>query len=403
MRFLTDERGQTMIVTALCIACICGTAGFAVDVGTLFKAKRTLQTAADAAAIVGAAEVNYGDATSAAKAASAKNGITDGSGGATVTVNSPPLSGPHAGTAGYVEVIVTVSEPTFFMKVFSLSSMNVSARAVGGSAPTTGCIYTLDPSGTDIGLSGGGDLNMPDCGIVVDSASSSAVTLSNNASLTAQSVGIVGGYTGSASNYSPLPITGIAPAPDPLAYLTPPSFSPAACLPDPKVNSSSASTIGPAISGGTVCYNGLTINGKGTVTLTPGTYVINGGFSSSGSAPINGTGVTFYLAAPNGSVSLTGSGALNISAPTSGTYSGLLFFEDPNDTNTMKVAGSDGSNLQGIFYAPDAALNLQGSSSAQFYADLVVQALTISGTNNLHNYAGVSGTKSPLTYARLVE
>ena len=64
---------------------------------------------------------------------------------------------------------------------------------------------------------------------------------------------------------------------------------------------------------------------------------------------------------------------------------------------------SDGSNLQGIFYSPDAPLNLQGSSSAQFYADLVVQALSISGTNNLHNYAGVSGTKSPITYARLVE
>ena len=409
MKLFTDERGQTTIVMMLTIACLCGMAGFAVDVGAMFHAKRILQTAADAGAIAASAERPYGTATASAKAATAQNGITDGVSGATVTVNYPPTSGVHAGVSGFIEVIVSQSEPTFFMKLFHLSSMTVSARAVAGTIPLSGCIYTLDPSGIDIGLSGSGDLYMPDCGIVVDSASSNAISLTNNAHMTAQAIGIVGGYSGNAANYSPLPITGIAPAPDPLAFLTPPPYATSSCISDP--HPTGTATLGPTTPGGTVCYNGLTMSGSGTVTLSPGVYVINGGLSSSGSVNVQldpaaptGSGVTFYLAPPNGSVSLTGSGALNLSAPNDSTnpYNGILFYQDPNDTNTMKVAGSNSSSIYGIFYAPSASLTLTGSSGTNFYADLVTHALNINGTNNLHNYSGQNGS-SPLAGAALVE
>jgi hypothetical protein len=279
--------------------------------------------------------------------------------------------------------------------------MNVSARAVAGNGPGSGCIFTLDTSGTDIGLSGSGDLNMPDCGVLVNSASTSALTISNNANLTAQSIGIVGGYSGGSSgNLNPTPITGVAPAPDPLSYLPKPTFSTSSCINDPHPTGNA--TLGPSVAGGTICYNGLSISGSGTVTLNPGVYIINGAMSQTGSEQISGTGITIYLAAPNGSLSLTGSGALNISAPTSGTYNGILFFEDPNDTNSLKVGGSNGSNLSGIFYAPNASLSLAGSSGATFYTDLVVNSLSITGTNNLRNYA-TANPNTPLTAPRVVE
>ncbi|HEX9200215.1 MAG TPA: Tad domain-containing protein [Acidobacteriaceae bacterium] len=420
MKLFTDERGQTTIVMMLTIASLCGMAGFAVDVGTLFHAKRMLQTAADAGAIAGSADRGYGTATASAKAATAQNGITDGVNGVVVTVNNPPLIGPHAGKSGFVEVTVTQTAPTFFMKVFHLTSMTVSARAVAANVPISGCIYTLDPSGIDIGLSGSGDLNMPDCGIVVDSASSNAVSLSNNAHMTAQSIGIVGGYSGAAANYSPLPITGIPPAADPLASrVSAPSFAISSCVSDP--HPTGTVTMGPTDPTVPVCYNGLTMSGSGTITLEPGLYIINGGLSSSGSVNVvldpaalaanPGAGVTFYLAQPNGSVSLTGSGALNVSAPNdslapAGTppspYDGILFYEDARDTNTMKVSGSNSSTIYGIFYAPSASLTLTGSTGTGFYADLVVHALNINGSNNIHNYSKINGN-SPLAGAALVE
>jgi Flp pilus assembly protein TadG len=403
MRLFRDERGQTTIIMALCIFSLCGMAGFAVDVGTLFRAKRVLQTAADAGAIAGAAELNYTDVPTAVRNATAQNGVTNGSGGFTVTVNNPPASGPHAGNSGYVEVIASQNAPTYFMKLFHLSSMTVSARSVGGNGPASGCIYTLDTSGTDVGMTGSGNMTVPDCGIVIDSASSNALSLVGSASITAQSIGIAGGYskTGSGS-INPTPITGLAPVANPLAWLTAPTFNTSSCLADPHFTGSTSNTIGPSVAGGTVCYNGLSVVGSGSLTLNPGVYIINGSFSSTGSGSISGSGVTIYLAPPNGALSMTGSGALNLTAPTSGAYDGILFFEDATDTNQMKMTGSGSMNVQGIFYAPSATLSLTGSGGGGFYADLVVSSLSLTGSGNIHNYSDVNSTE-PLTSARITE
>ena len=166
MNLLRDERGQTTWLMGLCIMSLVGMSGLAVDAGMMFRAKRVLQAAADAGAIAGAAEVNYGDVSSAVKAATAQNGVTYGSPGTTMAINNGPASGPYAGNSGYVEVLITKSQPTFFMKIFHLSSMNVGARSVAGLGAGGGCIFTLDPSGTDIGMTGSGELDMPDCSIL---------------------------------------------------------------------------------------------------------------------------------------------------------------------------------------------------------------------------------------------
>src|ERR1035437_9302695 len=130
MKLLQDERGQTIILAALCFTMLLGFVALAVDVGLMFRAKRVMQTAADSGAIAGAEELNYADVTAAAQADAARNGVTNGSDGATVAVNNPQLQGPHTGSAGYVEVIVSQSQATYFMNVFSRGSMTVSGRAV---------------------------------------------------------------------------------------------------------------------------------------------------------------------------------------------------------------------------------------------------------------------------------
>src|SRR5208283_153114 len=129
IRTMKGESGQVLILTALCLVVVVGSVGIAVDVGMLYRAKRIMQTAADAGAIAAGFELPFGDATAAAKADAALNGVTDGSNGATVTVNNPPLSGPNAGNSGYVEVIASQSQPLYFLRVFNKSSATVSARA----------------------------------------------------------------------------------------------------------------------------------------------------------------------------------------------------------------------------------------------------------------------------------
>ena len=407
MKLIRDERGQTTIIMGLCIFCLCGMAGFAVDVGTLFRDKRMLQAAADAGAIAGAAALRFltvdsTTLTAVVDAATAQNGMTNGSNGVTVTVNNPPASGSHSGS-GYVEVIVSQAAPTYFMKLFHLTSITVSARSVAGNGPGSGCIYTLDTSGIDVGMTGSGALSMPDCGIVVDSASSNALKLTGSGSISAESIGIVGNYTETGSgSISPTPVTGLAPVANPLAFLQAPTFAPSSCLADPHITGSGTATIGPATAGGTICYNGLSITGSGAVTMQPGVYIINGGFSQTGSGSISGSGVTVYLAPPNGSLSLTGSGALNITSPTSGTYDVILYFQDPSDTTSMQITRSGSSHMEGIFYAPAASLTLTGSSGSTFYADLVVSSLSLSGSGTMANYSEKNSSE-PLSSARVVE
>lgn len=386
---------------AICLACCCGLLGLSVDTGLMFRAKQMLQTAADCGALAGAAELSFGGSAAAAKGASALNGMTDGLNGVTVTVNTPPLHGAYTGVANYVEVIVTQSVPTYFMKIFQINSMNVSARSVGGLRPSAACIYTLDATSTDVSLTGNGSLSIPNCGLIVNSTSSNAVTLSGNATLTAQSIAIVGGASSSSPGaLSPAPVTGVAPVSDPLAYLSAPSYNSSACLPNP--SPSGMVTLGPSTAGGTICYNGLTLSGQAAVTLNPGVYVINGSFSTSGQSSITGNGVTIYLPAPSGQLSLSGGSVVKLTAPTSGPYSGILLYEDRSNTNGMSVSGGAGSVLTGIFYAPKARVTFTGNGGGRYNADLVCYQLTINGNGTIAQYEGSSGT-SPLANARMVE
>src|ERR1039458_1732733 len=410
MRMFRDQRGQTTILIALCLLCLCGMTGFAVDAGMMFRAKRNLQIAADAAAISGAAELNYGDAAAAAQAAAVQNGETTGANGATVTVNTPPVYGPFATKSGYVEVIVSQVEPTYFMKALHLNSLTVSARAVGTVATTPTCLVTLGAAAPGLSVTNGAALSISSCGIIDDATGSGALTASC-APITTTSVGVVG--TTSISNggtVTPTPVTGITTVADPLSYFaTPPPSSDytSGCSADPKISTSR--TIGPSTAGSYVCYDGLTISNSPTVTLNPGLYIINGVggsgknvFSVAGGAIVNGTtGVTFYFV--NGaSFNFSNGASVNLTAPTSGPYRGLLFYQDAGDTAADSFVGGSVAVLNGIFYLPKAALTLSNGNSTTFSTDLVVGSLTMTGSATLKPYAPLN-TASPLSGARLVE
>ncbi len=394
-RKLKDESGQAAIITLLCMTCLLGFVGFAADVGMLFHAKRNMQTAADSAAIAAALEQGYGDMSTAADAAAAQNGVTVGTQGGAVTINTPPLSGAYVRQAGYVEAIVSQSEPTIFMKMFHLNSMTVGARAVATLGNSQGCIYTLNPSGADISMTGNANISVPNCGIVDDSSSNDAMDLTGNVTLTAQSIGIVGKAddTGNIS-VTPTPVTGIAPDGNPLASL-PTLTVPSGCTTNISLVGNQTQTLSPG------CYSGISATGNVSLTLNPGLYIINGSFGGfTGNVSITGTGVTLYLL---GSSGLTGNVSLNLTAPTSGTYNGILIDQPPSNTSALSLTGNAGSTLEGIIYAPSAAMTLTGNSGSSIYADFVVGSLTLVGNAGFNDYAAIAGNNTPLTAARLVE
>lgn len=412
MKILRDESGQSMIISALCLTCLLGFAGFAVDAGIMLEQRRLAQTAADSAAIAAALELNYGDATAAGRAASAQNGFTHGANGVTVTINEPPSYGPHASATanGYAEAIISQSTPTYFMNFFGLSAMTVTARAVAGNVGSSyGCVYVLAPTGSQtMELQGSFDVTAPNCGVIVDSNDSDALDFTGGGgTLTAGSVGVVGGCGGKCSDSTPTPVTGIVAQSDPLNYITPPDPTKLTCT--TPSGGTLTGTVGPAVAGGTACYNGnVTLN---NVTLNPGTYVFTGNVTLSGTVT-SATSTTPFgttLDINSGSLSVSTGSTLAIVAPTTGTLNGIALMQPLANTNEMQLQfGSSSGSITGIIYAPGAELYLQDSGGdksggVSLTTNLIVNSLyDKTATLSIASYSQSVST-SPLTRVGLVE
>jgi hypothetical protein len=355
---------------------------------------------ADSAAIAGAAEVKYGDVTSAAQTDAIKNGLMLGADAAegTLIVNNPPLAGPHAADSNYVEVIAARTIPTGFMSLFGLISVNVKARAVAGLGSGAGCIFALDPSASSaILINGNGDV-VAQCGVVDDSNNSQALLVNGGVNFSATSIGVVGGYSKNGNvTVSPTPVTGLPPDSDPLSFLPKPTVG--SCnYNNYTINGSGTYTISP----GVYC-NGLLINGSATVTLNPGTYIINNGaLTMNGNSRVSGTGVTFYLTG-NASYTFNGGSALTFIAPTTGTYAGVLVFQDPSDTSAGTINGNNASVIQGAVYMPKAPLTVNGTGTTAAYTILVVDKVTFNGNSSFNDNYSTLPNGSPIKAAHLTE
>jgi hypothetical protein len=397
------ETGQALVMAAMGLTLFILAAGLAIDMGFLRYQKRLQQSAADSAAIAGAAEIPFsGCSTGSCPGAttdSASNGFTDGTDNVTVTVYSPPNDGPHAGVAGYVEVLVTKIQPTFFVKIAGVNSATVTARAVAYlSGNFQNCMYALGTGNG--GITNSGTVSATNCGII----SNHNLHNNNGGSITAREIGVVGTANG---NNHPTAKTGIIPAADPLSYLQPPAAG--GCLAGGAgiVTGMVPVTLNP----GNYC-GGISIKGAQNVTLNPGIYTITGGsLTFAGTGSVSGTGVTFYIGASGGTVSVNGpppitlAQTINLSAPTTGADAGILFYQDPGNTTTATITGTSNSQLEGALYFPSAQLTIDGTGNKAAYTIVVAKSLQLGNASALifpSNFASLPNG-SPIKNAVLVE
>src|ERR1700674_2508280 len=227
-----SDAGQIIIIVILTLPVIFAMIGLAIDVGYLRYVKRLMQSAADSAAMAGMLAFNYGDYVAVAQNAAALNGFTNGVNNAVVTVNTPPLYGPHATFTPYLEVIIVQNRSTLFAGIFGVKTVTVAARAVAyGGASSQNCIYALNPSSTSFLANGSTNITAY-CGIMIDSSNSQALSVNGSPTIYARSIGVVGGYIFNGSpSVTPTPVTSIVTASDPLAYLPKPATT--ACAETP--------------------------------------------------------------------------------------------------------------------------------------------------------------------------
>ncbi len=329
-----------------------------------------------------------------------QNGFVN-SGKQKVSIAAGTSSSPVSGVNPAYWITATVSEtiPQTFSAILGATAATVSVKATAGvfSGGASGCFYVLEPKYTGISISGGGISS--NCGIWVNSASTTGAITQSGGAITVtggNSLTMVSGakWNHSGGSITPTPVTGSA-ASDPFASLPIPT------LPGCTDSGVSLSTGSYTLNAGEHCGN-VEVSG-GTLTLAAGTHIFESGMSmgiSGGTVKDDGKGgVTLFMDGNDG-LSMSG-GTLNLSAPTTGTYKGVAIFYNccggsrGNNTDAIGLSGGP-VTLTGAVYAPGSTLSISGGTytNTTFVVDQITMSggstTTVSGAAN-SNYTSSGG------------
>ncbi len=409
-----DQRGVISILFALLLPLMLGFIGLGVEVGYWFQKHRDLQAAADAAAVSGAYENAEGRSTGVGTIATreAENNNWNSTDG-TIAIRSLPYNATYPASGAYtadtdaVEVELTYNLARLFSSWFMSGDMIINARAVGDvvAGASEACVLALgsgNPSGA-LSVSGASSsVTMSGCTMATNSTDPNAVK-NLTGTMSADCVYSAGGVQGTpTTNECSGSKTGQPPVTDPYAgTVTEPAdtdFS----------GCSSYSLTGAGntdnISAGVYCN--ISVNAtNGTLDLDPGVYYLDqGDFSvSSTNTTINGTGgVTIIFGDSTGAngcgrVNITASGSVNLTAPTTGNFAGIVFYRGPscNTGSGMTLTGGSSSNIIGAVYAPSADLSMSGGTAISGTClQLIADTVSFSGSGTIGSDCDGTGVKT---------
>ncbi len=432
-RFAWDRRANVAALTALLLIPLLGALGLAGEVSSWFMLNRAMQNAADSAAIAAATN---GDATNQDKgtpalymyqreadAAAAKYGYVNGANAVQVlpsTVTCP------SGSGTCFQVKISKPVPLYLVRIVGFNgnttlsgspAQTIAATAIAssGGGGTSFCVLALggtvnsgvtanggpktDLSGCSVGSNGdetcnGHDLNA-DAGYAYYSDSGCGVVQHSDVS----------------QKFS-----------DPVDFNRAANIPPNTCSSYPQEVSGVAASqnqLATSYTGGgvqifcgdvqlgttTVDKKGKTVFTPGNPTLAAGTVIVieNGTLDTAGGT-LTASGATIIFTGPtvsglSPSHFPTGGGTLNLTAPTSGTWSGVAIYQDPNLPSgsgvDISAAGNSPTwNIVGMVYLPNSNVTISGAvnkNSNGSCIGLVVNTLTINGTGYILDHNGCAG------------
>ena len=282
---------------------------------------------------------------SASGACTSSSGLVTptGAGGCTLTATQSGDANRHAAPPVSQSFSVRLAAGTMY--VLDPTAQRALSLTGSACAQATGSLYVNSSASTALGQSG------PGCG------RAAAVTAGG-------SIYVVGGS--SAGCCSPTPIAPDAPVADPLNPIALPVFSGSGwtaggvTLPARTV---SGTTLQPGV------YTGGIALTRGSYTLLPGIYVLDGGgFTVTGTATVSGSGVFIDnemhgKVAACGSLTISGSATVTLSAPISGPYAQIALAQDRSCTSITAISGNSTVSVDGAIYTPGAAFTVTGNSS----------------------------------------
>lgn len=148
-----EENAAVLALVSLALVLVLGLAAFATDLGWFYVNTNRIQRAADAASLAGVIHMPQDppDAVTDAHASALTNGYADGVDNALVV----PVPAPN-GEIHQLQVTITDTVDTFFLRVFGQTSQTISRRATAEYIPPLPMGSRDNTFGNDIGCAGGG-------------------------------------------------------------------------------------------------------------------------------------------------------------------------------------------------------------------------------------------------------
>jgi len=402
--FLRDQSGSYVLVVALMMPVLVGTAGLGTEVVWWLYKHKNMQSAADSGAV--SAATAGSDIIAQANSVTASYGYVNGGNSVAVTVNRPPSSGNYTTTSQAVEVIVSQSLPRMLSSLFGSGPVVITARAVAVPNAGTGCVLGLDPTASStVSVSGSNNLNLINCNLYSDSNAAPSLNVSGTATVSANQVGVVGTVSGASNITATNGIkTGMRAVTDPYANVTP--TMPTYCDYNNKMQVKGTTTLSP----GVYCGD-ISVNAGAIVTLSPGIYYFSGAnLSVAGNATISGSGVTLIFTGSGnnwGSATIGSNANITLTAPTSGVTQGIVMYGDRNMPvgTAFLLEGGGTQNFGGAIDLPKAALKFSGGNgTTTSCTQIIADTITFTGSSSVQvNCAALGASAIGVQTAQLVE
>jgi Putative Flp pilus-assembly TadE/G-like len=406
LRLRADERGAVSVIMGLLLIPLAGGLALGFEISNWYMITRGMQNAADTAAV--AAATNGGSNYDVeAKAVAAQYGFVDGTNSISVAVSNTAAC-PGGGSTCY-SVTISGFVPLLLSQVVGFrgdATMNgtlqkqLSSAAVANHPNTamSFCLLSLGPQGI---RSNGA----PNAGMACNTMSNTDSTCNG---------GNLGAPIGAAHNtnkgcgaaqYSNVPavvdpyaaLASQIPA-DPCggSYPQEPGKKGGSALPASNQWSGSKSLP----NGDTTICGDLQLTGNVTINTTlggPGAVltIFNGQLDTNGFSitTSNGSGLTVVFSGTNsGSYTHapTGSGTLDIAAPTTGPWKGVAIYQDPKLTTGVDISAAGNTpawDITGLVYLPNSSVTLSGAVNKAGFGlscfALVVKDVTVNGTGKI--------------------
>jgi len=402
-RFLHNEDGASAVVVGLMLPALIGAMGLAAEVSYWQLHHRAMQNASDAAAIAAATNassyyVNVG------KGVAAQYGFPDGTANITVAITNPNTA-PGCASNCYVATVTDkvplfLSQVVGFVGTTTVNGKNVTTLTANAVATVkksySYCILALASSGQQgIRANGTPFANLNACNVMSDTSADCG-----GHNLNANNGDAHAANTGCGINKNSY----VPAVSDPYAYMASniPTNS-CGSYPtepvhhnDPALPSANQWTGTQTMSGVHVVCGDQQLTGDTTLNNT--TLVIENGNLDTNGFTLHGSGLTIIFSGTNNNnyshiptdTSPGPGGTLDISAPTSGTWSGVALYQDPSLTTNMDISAAGNKptwDISGLVYLPHSSVTLSGavnkSSTGVRCFEMVVDNMTINGTGNI--------------------